>query len=113
MTGPPIESAPVGPTRRKGIGIQTATTVYTNSQAARRPSPRVSEGRWRYTCGGYLLKHEPGPHCDQCIRWDRVIRGPQAAPPSHPIRPVAYPRDRAYCIRCRSIQLALAFGELL
>ena len=54
------------------------------------PSPRISNGRyrWCYTCGCHLSKDEPGPHCAQCVRWDRVIRGIEAAPPPGPVKPV-------------------------
>ena len=57
------------------------------------PSPQVIERRWCHTCGDHLLKDEPGPHCDQCSRWDRVFRGLQSAPPPRPVKRVTLLSD--------------------
>ncbi len=85
---PPNECAVPGPhlvTAEEGNRNSNSNDSIREFPGRPPPSPPIREGRWCYTCGGHLLKHESGPHCDQCIRWDRVIRGLQAAPPPRPI----------------------------
>ena len=98
MTGPPIENAARwGPEAALEKGEKNRNNVGSIHQPPGRtyPSPQTSEGRyrWCFTCGDHLQKDEPGPHCNQCIRWDRVIRGLQSAPPPRPIKPITLLRD--------------------
>ena len=85
MTGPPNENPGAGTPGRDRKAQLTVAEILPPRPL---PSPRVSIGRWCFTCGGHLLKDESGPHCNQCLRWDRVIRGLQAAPQPRPIKRV-------------------------
>ena len=91
MTGPPNAKGASGKAPQNRKPKTSPDSIHIPGRP--RPSPRVSEGRWCFTCGGHLLKDELGPHCDHCLRWDRVIRGLQAAPPSRPVKRVTLLSD--------------------
>ena len=67
MTVPPNAKGASGKAPQNRKPNSTSLDSIHELPSRPRPSPRVSEGRWCVTGGGYLLKDEPGPHCGQCL----------------------------------------------